>query len=252
MGQLLRHRGPEVLVVGGLGLAMSQGLIYVGLQSTSAINAGLIMALMPIVTMILARLVLGEAMGIGQAVGAAIALIGMIVIVAHGDPVALVSMQFNPGELWIVGSALCFALYSVLLRRAGFALERLPLLVLLLGAGALTALPFYIWEIAHDERTVLDTHGLLALAYVSAPGGALMYYLYNWSIDAFGAARAGIFLYLQTVFVAVLAWLLLGEQLHPYEFAGAAVIVAGVLLVTLLRSRAEQPANARVAASTVR
>ena len=64
-----------------------------------------------------------------------------------------------------------------------------------------------------------------------------MYYLFNWSVDAFGAARAGVFLYLQTVFIAVLAYLLLGERLHRYDFGGAALIVIGVLLVTLLRPR---------------
>jgi drug/metabolite transporter (DMT)-like permease len=237
MGAALRTRAPMLLLVGGIGLAMSPGLIYVGLQTTTAVNAGLIMALMPIVTMILARFMLGEAMGLWQAVGAAIALAGMVVIVARGDLAALASLRFNPGELWLVASALCFALYSVLLRRANFALERLPLLLLLLAAATLTALPFYIWEMLHDERTALNASGLLALAYVAAPGGALMYYLFNWSVDAFGAAKAGVFLYLQTVFIAVLAYLLLGERLHQYDFVGAALIVVGVLLVTLLKPR---------------
>lgn len=245
MARLVRMRAAAVLLVGGLGLAMAQGLIYMGLQTTSATNAGLIMALMPIVTAILARVMLKEPMGPGQAIGAAIALAGMLAIICRGDLQVIAKMEFNRGELWIVGAALCFALYSVLLRRMKFDLERLPLLVLLLGAGALTALPFYIWEIMHDERTVFDTAGLLALAYVAAPGGALMYYLYNWSVDVFGSGRAGVFLYLQTIFIAALAYLLLGERLHIYTLFGAALIVAGVLLVTLSRFR-----EAAVPAST--
>lgn len=237
MAQLARTRAAAVLLVGGLGLAMAQGLIYMGLQTTSATNAGLIMALMPIITMVLARIMLKEAMGSGQAIGAAIALAGMLVIICRGDLQVIAKLEFNPGELWIIGAALCFALYSVLLRRMKFDLERLPLLVLLLGAGALTALPFYIWEILHDERTVFDAAGLLALAYVAAPGGALMYYLYNWSVDVFGSARAGVFLYLQTIFIAALAWLLLDERPHIYTLFGTAFIVVGVLLVTLSRLR---------------
>ena len=73
---------------------------------------------------------------------------------------------------------------------------------------------------------------LLALFYVAIPGGAGMYYFFNWSIEVLGAARAGSFLYLQSLFVAVLAWLLLGESLHLYHFAGAALIAAGVLLAS--------------------
>jgi drug/metabolite transporter (DMT)-like permease len=162
----------------------------------------------------------------------------MAVIIVHGDLGALLRLDFSPGELWIVVAAVCFALYTVLLRRAKFDLERLPLLVLLLGAATLTALPLHLWEILNDERTALNAGGLAALAYAAIPGGAFMYYLYNRSIEALGAGKAGMLLYLQPVFVAGLAYLLLGERLRLYHLAGAALILAGVLLVMLLKPRA--------------
>jgi drug/metabolite transporter (DMT)-like permease len=111
----------------------------------------------------------------------------------------------------------------------------LPLLVLLLASGAITALPFYAWEILHDERTALKPAGLLGLAYMAVPGGALMYYLFNWSVEKLGASKAGTLLYSQTVFIAILAHIFLGERLHLYHLVGAAFILAGVLLVTLLK-----------------
>lgn len=239
-----RVRFPEVLLVGGIGLCLSQGFIYTGLQYTTAVNAGLIMALMPILTMILAQFLLGESMGVWQWIGSLIALLGMVVIVARGDLGALVSLGLNVGELWVVASAACFAVYSVLLKRAKFALEPLPLLQLLLCAASLVALPLYVVELATGSRAHLDTAGVLALIYVAAPGGALMYYLFNWSVGALGASTAGIFLYLQTVFVAVLAWLLLGERLYLYHAEGGALIAVGVLLVTALKPHAApQPAG---------
>ncbi len=241
MRDLLRTRAPELLLIGGTGLCLSQGFIYTGLHTTTAVNAGLIMALMPILTMILARFALGEPMGIFQALGSLVALLGMLVIVARGDLNSLMSLKVNIGELWVVGSAVCFALYSVLLRRAKFDLDPLPLLALLLCAAVLVAFPLYMWEIIEGEHTTLNTSGLLALAYVAAPGGALMYYLFNWSVGALGAAKAGTFLYLQTVFVAVLAYFLLGEQLHFYHLEGAVLIAVGVLAVTLLKPRAVTP-----------
>jgi drug/metabolite transporter (DMT)-like permease len=241
MAQLVRARGLELLVIGGLGLAITQGLVFVGLNYTSATNAGLIIALMPLITMVLARFLLHEPMGPWQAAGLAIAFAGMAVIIVHGDLAALLRLDISAGELWIVLSALCFALYTVLLRRAKFDLERLPLLVLLLGAAVLTALPFHLWEILHDERTALNASGLAALAYAAIPGGAFMYYLYNRSVEALGAGKAGTLLYLQPVFVAGLAYFLLGERLHRYHLAGAALILAGVLLVTLIKPRAAAP-----------
>jgi drug/metabolite transporter (DMT)-like permease len=235
IARTLRSRWPEVLLIGGIGLSITQGLMYTGLNYTTAINAGLILALMPTLTMILARLTLGEPMGAWQGVGSVIAFCGMVVIIVRGDMTALMALDVNAGELWIVAAAVCFAVYTVLLKRTKFDLERLPLLVILLGGGAIAALPFYAWEILHDERTALNSTGLLALGYAAIPGGALMYYLFNWSVQALGAGKAGVLLYLQPVFIALLAYVLLGERLHLYHLAGATLILAGVLLVTMLK-----------------
>ena len=240
---LVRSRALEVLTIGAIGLTLCQGMIYTGLNYTDATTAGIIMALSPIMTMVLARFVLGEPLGLWKALGAVLALVGMVVIVARGDLAALMRLQFSPGELWIVGSALCWGLYTVLLRRSKFGIELLPMVVLLLGAGALAALPFYLWELVSGERSALHANGLLALAYVAGPGGALMYYLYNRSVETLGAGRASMLLYLQTVFVAILAYLFLGEGLHGYDLAGAAFIVAGIVLANAIKPK-PRPAQA--------
>lgn len=234
---LLRSRPLEVLIVGAVGLTLCQGMIYTGLHFTNATTAGIIMALSPVMTMVIARIVLGEPLGLWKAIGALLALAGMLVIVAHGDLGALMGLQFSAGELWIVGSAFCWGLYTVLLRRARFGIPLLPTVVVLLGAGALAALPFYLWELTAGGGSALNANGLLALAYLAGPGGALMYYLYNRSVEALGAGRASMLLYLQTVFVALLAYLLLGESLHDYDIWGAAFIVAGLVLPAVIRQR---------------
>ena len=235
MISLVRQKWLSILIVGGLGFSISPALIYVGLNYTSAINAGLLIALMPVITMILARFVLNEPVGAWQFVGSIVAFVGMAVIVTRGDLRALIRLDLNAGEIFVICAAIAFALYTVLLRRAKYPLPGLPLLVLLLGAAVVVAVPFYVWELFHDERTVLNAKGLWALAYVAGPGGALMYYLFNLSVQALGASRAGVFLYLQTVFIAVLAYFFLGERLLPYHFVGAFFIMIGVLLVMFLK-----------------
>jgi len=236
---IVRRRFFALLVIGGLGFSIAPGLMYTGLNYTTAMNAGLIFALMPVITMILARLLLNEPLGLQQAAGAVLAIFGMAIIVVRGDLSAFLRLQLNPGELLIILSAVSFAFYTVLLRKAKFDLPRLPLLVLLLEAGGIVALPFYIWELAHDDRTALNMRGLLALAYTVAPGGALMYYLFNRSVEVLGASKAGVLLYLQTVFVAILAFIFLGERLEPYHFGGAVFILAGVLLITCFKPRSK-------------
>jgi drug/metabolite transporter (DMT)-like permease len=231
----VRARALELLAIGGIGLAICQGMIFVGLEHADATTAGIIIALIPIITMILARLVLAEPMGSWQVIGSILAFLGIVIIIVKGSPAALMRLDLNPGELWIVAGAFCFSLYTVLLRRAKFDMNRLALL--LLGAAVLTALPFYLFELFSDERSTLNGSGLIALAYVAISGGAVMYYLFNRSIEALGAARAGVLLYIQTIFIAVLAYLILGEQLQRYHLEGAALIIAGLLLIILLKPK---------------
>lgn len=240
MGRLIRTRWLEVLFIGAIGMTFCQGMIYTGLNYTDATTAGIIMALSPMLTMVLARVLLNEPLGIYKGIGAVLALTGVVVIIARGDITALLGLQLNPGELWIVGSAFCWALYTVLQRRAGFGVGLLPLVVILLGAGALAALPFYVWEMFSDDRFALHGNGLLALFYVAGPGGAVMYYLYNRSVDMLGAGPASMLLYLQTIFVAVLAYFFLNESLHDYDLVGAGFIVVGLLVTNLMKSKRRQ------------
>ncbi len=235
MAALVRARGLELLFIGGLGLAICQGFLYVGLRYSDAMTAGIIMALMPLATMVIAWIVLGERMTLLQGLGAAAAFAGVLVIIARGEVATLMRLDINRGEIWVLASAIAFGFYTVFLKRARFSLARLPLLVLLLSAGALTAMPFWLFEELSGARSALTTSGLVALLYCALPGGALMYYLFNWSIEVLGPSRASLMLYAQTIFVAILAYLILGERLHPFHLAGAAFIVAGIVLSNLKR-----------------
>jgi drug/metabolite transporter (DMT)-like permease len=235
---LLRRRWLEAVFIGAIGLGLTQGVTIMALSYTSAINVGIIFALAPMMTMLLARVVLGEPMNGWQGIGLAVAFIGVVAIAVHGSLALLLGLKVGLGDLFALVAILLFAAYTVLLKRAKFELPTLPLLAILLGAGSAAALPFSLWEITHGEHEHLATTGYLALAYTAVIGGAFMYFLYNWSVGVLGAARAGTLIYLQTVFATFFAWLILGEQLAWYHFIGGGLVVVGIFLVTLLRPKA--------------
>jgi drug/metabolite transporter (DMT)-like permease len=187
--------------------------------------------------MILARFVLGEAMGPWQIIGSLIAMLGMVVIVVKGSLAALIGLSVGIGDLLVVVAAIFLAIYTVFLRRAKFEMPRLQLLVVLLCAGVVAVSPFYLYELVRGELAHLDMRGYLSLAYAAIPGGALMYFLYNWSIDALGASKAGVFIYTQMVFIAILAYLILGERIELYHIIGAGLIILGVVLVMALQAK---------------
>jgi drug/metabolite transporter (DMT)-like permease len=237
MVDLLRRRWLEAFFIGAIGLGLTQGVTIMALSYTSAVNVGIIFALEPMVTMLLARVVLGEPMNGWQGIGLAIAFIGIVAIAVHGSLALLLGLKIGVGDLFALVAILLFAGYTVLLKRAKFELSTLPLLAILLGAGGVAALPFSLWEIAHGEHEHLATTGYLALAYTAVIGGAFMYFLYNWSVGVLGAARAGTLIYLQTVFATFFAWLILGETIEWYHFAGGGLVIVGILFVTLMRPK---------------
>lgn len=242
MATFLKAHWLSALVIGALGLGITQGLMFSALPTTSAVNAGIIFAISPIITLVLARFFLGENLGPWQAVGSAIAFLGIVVIAVDGSLTVLLNLDLDAGDFWVLAAAIIFAGYTILLKRAKFELPRLPLLAILLCGGALSALPLFLFELADGRHQNLALTGYAALAYAAIPGGALMYLLFNWSIDVLGAARAGGLLYSQMIFTAILAWLVLGEPIAGYHLAGAALIVVGVILITVLKPKAKPAA----------
>jgi drug/metabolite transporter (DMT)-like permease len=243
MGKFLRHRGLEAFIIGALGLGITQGLVFMALGYTSAVTAGIVFSTTPIITLVLASLILREALGPWQVVGSLFAFAGIVVIAVRGSITVLLGLDLSIGDIFVVIAACAFAFYTVFLKRAKFDLPRLPLLVILMGSGAVAAFPFFLYEVFTGQHDNLNVHGYLALGYAVVFGGALMYLCYNWSVDILGASRAGGLLYSQMVFTAILAWLILGETLEWYHFLGAGLIVVGIVLVTFLKPK-KMPAAA--------
>ena len=238
--QFFRKHGLHALIVGGVGLGLTQGLMFSSLKLTSAVNVGILFSLAPIFTLILATFLVREGMSLLQSLGALIAFTGVVTVTVQGDLARLAQFQFSIGDLLAFAASVTFALYAVLLKRAQFQLARVPLLTFLLYGGALTAAPFALWEHLQGEHTSLTRDGYLALLYCAAIGGGVLYLLFNWSVDILGAGRAGTLVYTQSIFVALFAWLILGERLFWYHYLGAAIIAVGVFLVLTTKPKPKQ------------
>ncbi|MCR9086801.1 MAG: DMT family transporter [Rhodobacteraceae bacterium] len=235
LGHFLRQHWAHALIIGAIGLGVTQGTMFSALHQTTAINAVIVFALSPILTMVLARLFLAEAMSAIQWLGVLVAFAGVVTVTVQGDLERLAGLQIGFGELLALVAALLFAIYTVALKHARFKLDRIQLLSVMLFGGALGAAPFALWEFSQGAHENLARNGYLALVYMAVIGGAGLYTLFNWSVEILGAGRAGALVYTNPIFVAIFAWLVLGEQLEWYHYVGAAIIAVGVVLI--LRGR---------------
>jgi drug/metabolite transporter (DMT)-like permease len=239
----VRAHGLHAMIIGAMGLGLTQGLLFTALGSTSAVNTGIIFAIAPILTLFLAHFIVSEALGPWQVLGSFIAFCGIVIVAVKGSLTTLTAFQFSIGDLLALVAALCFALYTVLMRKAKFQIGRLPLLTVFLIGAVLLTLPLTLWEVWNGEHENLGPKGLLMLAYIAIPGGAFMYLLLNWSVDILGASKSSTLMYTQMIFTAVLAWLFLGEAILWYHFVGAGLVIVGVVIVTEIKERRAEAAG---------
>ena len=157
---------------------------------------------------------------------------GLLWLIGRGDWAVLGGLSFAQGDLLMLLATLDWALYSLLLRRwqAYFQLPPLTLLGALVLLGTLMLTPLSAYDLWRGARFAARPANLLAILYTALCASVLAYHLWNLGVRELGASRAAMSNYLMPVFTALLGWLLLGEGLQTYHWAGGALILSGLLL----------------------
>lgn len=225
---LLKTHWRTVLPLALFGVAGYNTLAYQGLQSTPATNAGLLNAFIPILILLLGALFFGQHLGRIAIAGILVSLLGVLMLVGHGEPSRLAQFRFNPGDLWVLAAGLSWACYTLLLRRLPAGLNRMALLMATIVLGVMVLCPAYLLESLSGRTLTVTVPHLLAILYVGLLPSVMAYLFYNHGVAKLGAARAGQFIHLMPVFVPLLSTLFLGEQLHLFHAAGIALIFAGI------------------------
>ena len=164
----------------------------------------------------------------GQALGVLVSLAGVLTIIGQGDLDTLLGMRLNPGDLWVLGAMLCWAVYTVGLRWRPPELSSRAFTGAVVAIGVALLVPMFLWDYGGGSRTQWNATTLSAVVYFAIFPSVLAYFFWNAAVARVGGERAGTFIHLMPVFGAVLAWFFLGEALLWYHFAGAALIFAGI------------------------
>jgi len=192
----------------------------------------------PIFTALLGRYLLREKLGARGVLGIALAALGVLWVVAHGDPRSLFSGSFGtPGDFLMIASALNWSIYTVFSRRilAAQPAGRTTFFVLLFGS-----LFSFLWLLAGPGIGGLGRIGLggwSALLFLGILGSALAPLAWNDALETIPAARLSVLLYLEPPITTALAVALKQEAWSWATLWGGALIVIGVAMVNRLRGR---------------
>jgi drug/metabolite transporter (DMT)-like permease len=226
---LLRRHWRILLLLSAAGIAAFNTLIYLGLQSTTAINALLIQSAMPVVILLFSFLLHRERTHAAQILGIAISFAGVAAIASQGSLAALMALSLNIGDGWVLAAVVSYALYSTLLRHRP-QVHPLSFVAASFALGAVMLLPLLAWEIAAGHTLKLDAAAIGAIAYVGLFPAVLAYLCFNRGVQLVGPNQAGQFLHLMPVFGSLLAVGLLGERLEFHHILGIGLIAVGLIL----------------------
>ncbi len=230
---LLRANWALLVLLGALGVSTYNTLLYYALQTTTATNGVLINSVTPLMIVFSSWLLFNNTLSRRQQAGIALALLGMTVIVIRGDPSVLAQLDFNRGDFLLIVGALSWTLYTACLRSRPAGIGAAALLGATVLIGAALLLPVYLVEAAGGRKAVWNAASFAGLAYFAVFPSILAYLFWNRGVEQIGANRAGLFLYLIPLFGVALAVMFLGERLHLFHVAGAALIFSGVYLAAV-------------------
>jgi drug/metabolite transporter (DMT)-like permease len=225
---VLRRDSRLLLVLGAVGFGCSNTFCYLALQSTTAVNASLINAAGPLLTFAGSALFLREPFGWRQLVGLAIAVLGVLAVILHGDLAAVLALEANPGDLFMLAGVATWAVYSILLRWRPAELSPVALVTALFGIGLVCLTPFALWEWAQGGAIHPTPAALAGLVYLGIFPSVVSILCWNRAVALVGPARASVFNYVMPLFVAALALFFLGEQIRLFHLWGGALIFLGL------------------------
>jgi drug/metabolite transporter (DMT)-like permease len=225
------------LLMASFGVVGMGVLLFFGQQHTSAINSSIIMQVCPIFIFLLG-IFIGERFTAVGFLGIVVSLAGtamlMNVLTTHG-----LQMNFslsNRGDLLVIGSAACWAVYAVFSK---------PLVNNLGGYAATTwvmvagALELAVLRLAWPAPVLLPGTAFewTAVVYMAIFPTAIAFFAWYEAMRLIRLSLLNVMQYLTPVFTIVLAWALLGERMTLWQVAGIAVIMLGIMLVSRRRGK---------------
>ena len=203
---------------------------YLALAYTQVINASLFNTAIPAMIIFLCFLLKIERTNKFQIFGLIISVLGILSIITKLDFNILLSLNFNKGDLIMIGGVITWGLYSSFLKKKKFTLPLLTLVHVLCTFGLIFILPQFLYELSHGLTVKLNTNLGLTLIYLALFPSIGSYYCWAGAVAIIGANRAGIFLSLIPFFSTIMAITFFNEKFQFFHLIGSILIILGLFL----------------------
>ena len=221
---------PLLFLLGFTSVAVFSSFTYNALNYTQIINASLFNTAIPAMIILVCFLLKIEKTNIFQLSGLLISILGILVIITRLDINILLSLDFNRGDLFMLGGVIAWGIYSAFLKKRTFEVSLLTLIQIFCSLGLLILFPTFLYELIQGKTLAVNEDFFYILLYVAIFPSIGSYYCWAGAVSIIGANRAGIFLSLIPLFSTIFAIMFFNEKFLFFHFIGSILIIIGLFL----------------------
>lgn len=233
-GGKVRPSGRDVLVLLGLGVignGFYQLFFVEGVARTRPGDASLVIAAAPAFIALLGRLTGVERISTRGAMGVALSIAGVALVVFGAPQATTGSMQSSMlGNLLVVGGALCWAVYTILLKPYTHTVDGIQLSAVTMVGGAVVLGLFGLRDVVRTDWMAVDGLTWGAIGYSGLFALVVAYLFWYRGVRVLGPTRTAMYSNLQPVIALLVAWAAFGDAPGLVQIAGVVIISTGLVL----------------------
>ena len=226
----------KLFFLGSMGCGICGAFPFIAGMSTTMANMGIIYTSSPIFIIILSAMFFNDKINFSRIIGLVLCLIGVLAIISKGNLDLLINFKFTSGDLWMIGAAMGWAVYSIYLLNWKSKFSLMARFTLIAMFGTISLLPFYILEEIFYFNTAFNSNFLFWVLFAAVSPGIIAFTLYTKVQKYLGASLTGFTLYIFSIYSAIYGIILFDEALLNFHYFGAAFVFAGVYLARKITS----------------
>tara|TARA_B100000965_G_scaffold65530_1_gene51294 strand:- start:2664 stop:3557 length:894 start_codon:yes stop_codon:yes gene_type:complete len=225
----------KLFFLGSMGCGVCGAFPFIAGMTTTMANMGIIYTSSPIFIIILSVMLFRDKINFSRILGLIACLIGVLTIISKGKIDLLLNLKFTYGDLWMVGAAIGWAVYSIYLLNWKSNFSLMARFTLIAFFGAISLLPFYILEEIYFFNTNFNNNFFFWVLFAAISPGIIAFTLYTRVQKYVGASLAGFTLYIFAIYSAIYGIILFDEKLMNFHYFGALFVFIGVYLARKIK-----------------
>ena len=228
--KVIKKEFKKLFFIGALGCGVCGAFPFLAGETTTVTNMGIIYTSSPVFIILISAVFFNEKVNLTKIIGLILCLIGVFAIIIKGDFDLLLNLSFTKGDLWMLGAAIGWALYSIYLFYWKTQLPIFQRFTLVAFFGAISLLPFYVVEEILIQQTVFNTQFFMWVIFAAVSPGIIAFTLYTMAQKKLGASLTGFTLYIFTIYAAIYGFIFFDEKLEFYHLLGTFLVFIGIYL----------------------